>query len=277
MNESLSLRFLYHTAAGRYLLKLLVRPTVSRAAAKFLSCPLSRPMTGYYIRKYGIDLTGCEKTKFDSFNDFFTRIKQIDIHAAEDSVISPCDGFLSIYSITPDRKLDIKHSSYTISSLLEDESLAEKYGGGLCLIFRLEPRHYHRYLYAASGVIKNQKVIGGVLHCVRPIACREFPVYVQNSREYTVTESRNLGSVVQMEIGALLVGKIRNREHLPDFYVTRGSEKGYFEFGGSTIVLMFEADRIEPMPWLSRFTDSGREIPVTIGQTIGRIIHFDEV
>lgn len=40
-----------------------------------------------------------------------------------------------------------------------------------------------------------------------------------------------------MEVGAMMVGRITNHEAVPG-YVTRGEEKGYFEFGGSTIILL---------------------------------------
>ena len=229
MKDSVSLRFLYHTVPGRQVLKTLVRPSVSRKAAKFLSSPASRPLVGYYIRKYDIDLTSCEKTEFASFNDFFTRKKKMNLCVDKTNLISPCDGLLSAYPITDDLRMQIKHSTYSLASLLQDRVLAMQFRSGLCCIFRLEPRHYHRYIYAVSGTIQNQRKIPGILHCVRPITCEEFPVYVQNSRKYTLIRNHALGKVIQMEVGALLVGKIHNYQ--TDQSVECGAEKGYFEQG----------------------------------------------
>ena len=266
MKESASLRFLYHTVPGRQLLKLLVQPDVSRAAAHFMDSPASRPLIGYYVRKYHIDLTGCEKAQFDSFNDFFTRRKKLHICTDQTKLISPCDGFLSVYPITDDLKMQIKHSTYSVGSLLQSKALSQRFRGGLCCIFRLEPRHYHRYIYAVGGTVQKQKQIPGVLHCVRPIACAEFPVYVQNSREYTLIQNDTLGNVIQMEVGALLVGKIHN--HKTDRSAVRGAEKGYFEYGGSTIIMLFQKNAVRLFPKYS-----GYELPVKVGQAYGSIFN----
>ncbi|MCR4646917.1 MAG: phosphatidylserine decarboxylase [Oscillospiraceae bacterium] len=249
---------------------MLVQPSVSQKAAKLLNSPVSRPLVGYYIHKYHIDMTGCEKTQFDSFNDFFTRKKRIRICNDKQKLGSPCDGFLSAYRITDDLRMQIKHSTYSVASLLQSRELAEQFRGGLCCVFRLEPWHYHRYLYAVSGSVLKQKRIPGILHCVRPIACAAYPVYVQNSREYTVIRHPALGNVIQMEVGALLVGKIHN--HRVPSAVAYGMEKGYFEYGGSTIILLFRKDAMQLLPQYSSLPFSGNELPVRIGQPYGSIL-----
>ena len=269
MKESMFLRFLYHTYPGRGLLKILVQPEISKAVARFMSSPLSRPLVSYYIRKYNIDLSGCIKKRFYSFNDFFTRKKKIHTNSDNSTLISPCDGYLSLYTITDDLIIDIKHSRYTVADLLESKETAELFSEGICCIFRLEPRHYHRYLYAVSGEIKGSRTIRGILHCVRPIACAEYPVYVQNSRNYTLIQSDCFGSVIQMEIGALLVGKINNYKNTS--VAEKGKEKGYFEYGGSTIVLLFQNNKADLLPRYKAVSDTGCEIPVMIGQILGRI------
>lgn len=269
MKESLFLRFLYHTVPGRYLLKLLVRPSVSKAAARFLSSAFSRPLIGYYIRKYKIDMTGCEKKKFKSFNDFFTRKKRLNICPDKFSVISPCDGYLSLYPIRNDLHMQIKHSTYTVGELLENNELAESFRGGICCVFRLEPQHYHRYVYPLSGIIQEQKAIPGVLHCVRPIACNQFPVYIRNSREYVLIQHDILGSVIQMEVGAMLVGKIHN--HRRNVSAKYGTEKGFFEYGGSTIILLFQENAIQFLSQFKNAAETEREIPIVLGQAFGKI------
>lgn len=264
MKESASLRFLYNTAPGRKILKLLVQPSVSEAAAHYLSSPASCWLINYYIKKHNINLDNCERQKFSSFNDFFKRKKLISIQKNDNAIISPCDGFLSVYHITKNLYMNIKHSQYTIASLLHDNNLASEFSDGICCVFRLEPQHYHRYLYAVSGDIKKSASINGVLHCVRPIACQKYPVYVQNSRQYTIIKNPILGSVVQMEIGALLVGKIHNHSSVP--YVECGMEKGYFEYGGSTIILIFKKNSILLSSEFAGIADSETEIPVSVGQ-----------
>ena len=268
--DSLLLRFLYLTVPGRILLKIIVHPTVSRIIAHYLSSPLSRWMIRYYQRKYQIELTGCEKQVYSSFNDFFTRKRNLSVWRDPWTIINPCDGFLSVYRITDNLCLQVKHNSYTIGTLLQDESLAKMYSGGICCIFRLEPHHYHHYLFAASGVIKKCKRINGVLHCVRPIACEQFPVYIQNSREYILQQNPILGNIIQMEVGALLVGRIQNNPvHNKTYYIC-GTEKGYFEFGGSTVILLFQKKAIPFLPRFSELCDTEAETTVSIGKVLGR-------
>ena len=221
------------------------------------------------IDKYNIDLRDCIKKEFDSFNDFFTRKKNIRLSINKNTIISPCDSYLSIYQIDENLQLQIKHSTYTVAGLLKNDILAERFRGGICCIFRLEPHHYHRYLYAVSGTIQKHEKISGVLHCVRPIACEKFPVYVQNSREYMLIEHQQSGSIVQMEVGALLIGKIHN--YCSDSQVECGIEKGYFEYGGSTIILLFQKDMVQIFPKFNHFLDTGREMPIKIGQALGKI------
>ena len=163
--------------------------------------------------------------------------------------------------------LDVKHSVYSVGDLLADEELAERFKDGVALVFRLTPANYHRYCYPVTGRVATMRQVEGKLHCVRPIALRTFPVFVQNSREYQVLETKEFGSVVQMEVGALLVGKIKNHMvSAGDSVVQMGREKGYFEFGGSTIILLFEKDKMV----LDEKWTGEEEVPVRLGEVMGK-------
>ena len=52
-------------------------------------------------------------------------------------------------------------------------------------------------------------------------------------------KTRNFGTMIQIEVGALLVGKIQNH---PVTEFKKGDEKGYFELGGSTIILLTQSN-----------------------------------
>lgn len=259
--ETSSIRFLYGTKAGRFCLKVLTCPWVSKAAGVFLSSPLSRPMVKGFIRKNHVDMTPYPQRRYRSFNDFFTRQRKNQIDAAP--LVSPCDAFLSAYPIDQNSTYHIKHIDYRLDELLGDAELAQRYEGGTCLIFRLTPQHYHRYCFACSGKIETTQRLDGKLHCVRPIAYTSLPVFAQNSREYVLIDTVDFGKVVQMEIGALLVGKISN--HPTDGTSNQGQEKGYFEFGGSTILLLLEKGKFQVEPALL----TPEEKDVRYGQKIG--------
>lgn len=272
MKESLALRFLYGTFPGRMILKLLVHPTVSKAAGYFLSSGASKWIVPHYIRKHKIDMNNIEipPAGFSSFNAFFTRKRKNErFDVPPNYLISPCDGLLSVVKIKGTTVLDIKNTRFTVDDLLKSHKLAEKFRAGTALVFRLTPADYHRYCYAADGKILLQKKIKGVLHCVRPIALRTVPVFAQNSREYQVIRTKEYGTMVQMEVGALLVGKIHNSPSAsPHECVQRGAEKGYFEFGGSTIILLFEKHKIQVCHKLYNRQSGNGEIPVHKGEFI---------
>lgn len=274
MRESAVLQLLYRTVPGRMILKILVQPKVSKAAGLFLSSGASKRIVPYYIRKHKIDMSNIEIPSggFSSFNDFFTRKRKTTCFDTSDGhLISPCDGFLSVVRIKEDTVLDIKNTRFTLEELLKDDELAGRFGGGVALVFRLTPAHYHRYCYAAGGKLVRYRKIRGVLHCVRPIALRTVPVFAQNSREYQVLGTECFGTVVQMEVGALLVGKIRNdRSAFQAGHAEKGREKGYFEFGGSTIIILLQKNAVRMNKNLYKRRNSSGEIPVHMGEYIAQ-------
>ena len=268
--EDVTLRLLYGTPVGRAILKILIRPGLSRAAGRYLDSPLSRWLIAPFIRRNRIDMAEYECAAYPSFNAFFTRQKREEYRrfdADPARLISPCDGFLSAYPVEEDGRYAVKGVEYSLEELLADAELAPRFRGGYCFIFRLTPQNYHRYCYVDDGMSGGRTAIPGVLHCVRPVACERYPVYAQNSREYELIATENFGEIVQMEVGALLVGRIRNHPAVGP--VRRGEEKGCFEFGGSTIVLLFERGRVAPDLRIVENMRLNRETPVRMGERIG--------
>ena len=268
--ESATLRFLYETALGRLILKLLCTRRVSRLCGRFLDSGVSRPLIRPFVRRHGIDLGEYTSQEFQSFNDFFSRKIREDrrpVASAPSSLIAPCDGLLSVYRLSGDTVIPVKQSRYTVSSLLGGDSVSENYQNGICLVFRLCVDHYHRYCYIDSGVKGENIFLPGELHTVRPIALEKLPVFTRNCREYTVIKTENFGTVVQIEVGAMLVGKIKNH-HGPGS-VRRGEEKGMFLYGGSTVIVLLEEGRAHLPEELYQAMESRVETPVKMGQRIG--------
>lgn len=276
MRESLVLWFLYRTIPGRMALRLLMQPKISKIAGGYLSSGASKWIVPHYIRKHKIDMSDIEIPTggFSSFNEFFTRKRKTEcFDVTFRHLISPCDGYLTFVNITENTVLNIKNTEFTVDDLLKDHQLAGNFKDGTALIFRLTPANYHRYCYVADGRILFQRKVQGVLHCVRPIALREVPVFVQNSREYQVLETEGFGTMIQMEVGALLVGKIRNKISASGYdYIRRGKEKGYFEFGGSTIILLLQKNTIRVNEKLYEKQDSNGEIPVCMGEFVAKSV-----
>lgn len=267
------LRRLYRTIGGRFILKFLTAPIISKAAGIFMDSPLSIPLIKPFIEKNNIDMKQYLDNKFSSYNEFFTRKIKPQLRPVDKiphHLISPCDSKLTAYKIDSDSIFKIKDSYYRISDLVQSKKLAERYRGGYCLIFRLCVDDYHRYCYIDNGRKGENHFISGVLHTVCPIALENYNIYKQNSREFTVLHTENFGDVVQVEVGAMLVGRICNRHSAYNFH--RGEEKGKFEFGGSTIVMLFEKNRIEPDSDILENSADGIETVVKYGSKIGEKI-----
>ena len=261
---------LYGNAFGRALLRPLVSPVVSKIAGAFLSTRLSCFLIKPFIRKNGIDMEQYEPVAYRSYNEFFSRQirpekRPIDMDPRH--LIAPCDSKLTVMKITPDSRFSLKHTEYTVASLLKNEELAGRYSGGYAMIFRLTVDDYHRYCYVCDGEKEDNVRIRGVLHTVNPIANDYYPIYKENSREYSILHSENLGDILMMEVGALLVGKIVN--HHGCATVTRGQEKGSFQFGGSTVVLLLQPGKATIDEDILENSAANIETIVRMGERVG--------
>lgn len=267
------LQFLYGNALGRGIVSVLIRPWVSKTAGKLMDSSISRLAIPSFIQKNRIDMTQFEDRAFRSFNDFFTRqirpeVRPVDMEPTH--LISPCDCKLTVYPITEDLQVEVKGGVYTMESLLRSKTLAQQFAGGVFLLLRLTKADYHRYCYIDSGIKGENVHIDGVFHTVNPAALERCPVYKENTREYTMLESENFGPVMMMEVGATMVGRIVNYHGAQA--VKRGQEKGKFEFGGSTLIVCLEKDRVRIDEDLLENTRNGVETVVKQGERIGCVI-----
>ena len=272
-----ALQFLYHTVPGRLLLKPLTSRTLSRLAGRFLDSPLSKGLIRPFVKNAGIRLEDYESDGFRCFNDCFTRKIKDGLRPVDpdpEHLIAPCDGLLSVWPIQNGLVVPIKQSLYSIERLLQDKKLAKEYEGGLCLVYRLCVDHYHRYSYVETGEKSGNRFLPGVLHTVRPVALEAVPVFTENCREYTVIRTEKFGPLVQMEVGAMLVGRIFNHEQ-ESGPVERGVEKGMFLYGGSTIVVLVPPSKVEMDQKYLHASAAGQEVAVKLGEPVGhRIISF---
>lgn len=269
------LDYLYKTKSGRILLRPLISKPLSDLAGRFMDSRLSAVLIPAFAGRYAICLDDYEMDQVRNFNDFFSRrIKEgkRPVCTEEGSLIAPCDGLLSISRIKKDRVIRAKQSTFTIRRLLKDRKLAESLEGGYCLVFRLCVQHYHRYIYFDSGFKHKDRRIEGIYHTVRPVALEEVPVFVENTREYSVIDTDHFGRCVQMEVGAMLVGRIAN-DHKGPRRVLRGEEKGHFVYGGSTIIVLIPPDQVvlrkDLQEALELAADETLEIPVRQGEKLG--------
>ena len=181
--------------------------------------------------------------------------------------IANCDCKISVYKIDDNLILNVKKSKYNIKELIKDEKIAKEFSEGYAIVYRLEPSNYHRYIFIDDGEISSHKVIKGKLHTVNPIVYDKYNVFTENTREVSVLETENFGKIIQIEVGALCVGKIVNH-NVSNF--KRYDEKGYFEFGGSTIIHLIKKDSVEIIDELLNNTNENIETRVNVGDIIGK-------
>ena len=267
---TLGLKYCY-TKIGKPTRCIITNPLLTAIVGAYMDTKSSARRIDGFVRRNKIDMSDYVNDKYRCFNDFFTRrlkpgARPIDTNP--DTLISPCDGYLSAYRISGDSEFAIKDSYYNVEDLVGGDEIASEYLKGTCLVLRLGVENYHRYCYIDNGFKSRNYHIKGRYHPVQPIVVRKHPVFKQNTREYCLLETENFGTVTQIEVGACMVGKINN--HHEAGVTHRGSEKGMFLFGGSTIVLLFKEGVLDIPDDVFAATAKGQEAIVKYGEAIAR-------
>lgn len=260
--------FLYKTKIGRIILKIITLPVFSKAFGLIINTKLSTIYINNFIKNNKIEMERFENTKYKSFNDFFTRKvnnQKPDKIYEQNVLISLCDAKLTAYEISDKLTIKVKNSMYSIENLIK-EKITEEFKGGKCLVFRLCPDDYHRYHAFDDYKIIKTKKIKGILHTVNPISYDTYQVFTENQREVSLLKTKNFKNVYQIEVGALNVGKIKNTDKTN---LTKYEEKGYFLFGGSTIILLFQKDTIKLDKDIEKYSKQNIEVKINYGDKIG--------
>src|SRR5262245_44273902 len=269
------MEFLYGSWLGFFITELLFKhrwPTELYARLQHGSG--SKAKIGKFVESHGVNLDDLERPleSFNSFNEFFIRrLKPSSrpIDRRPGSLISIADCRLSVYPIREDAIYQVTAGSLTIARLVGDEEIAAGYAGGSCLIFRLAPVDYHRFGYIDDCEQSPVEAINGFYRSVHPLSLKKLKaVFTENRREYCVLKTANFGDVVHIEVGATAVGRIVQR-HPEGGRFARGEEKGYFEFGGSTVILLLEPGAAQIDDDITEYSGRGIETIVRYGERIG--------
>ena len=329
--------FLYHHFLGRLLLKtIFARPYFSFLRGLYYNSFLSKKDIAPFVEKYGLSKELLKKN-YQSFGSFFSRKEAVYLREAgkentkengeawkeklrekgqarKQAFYATASGKLLAYKIDQEGKiifsgsenngesnllpLEIKGNYYSIEKILK-APCPEFLKGGTLLVFRLSLPDYHRYIFPARGRLLRTKKIKGRLDSVRKEAAH-FKAFSENKREISLLELEGMGKILHVEVGAMLVGHIRNRmgfkpsfdkavechkekgtechrekgnvqssgkNHLAHCFAA-GEEKGYFSLGGSTIVELLN-NKIVIDEDLFENTNKGLETKLEIGERIG--------
>lgn len=264
---------LYQTVFGRMLMKMMQGLGVFRLIAYLLHTRISRMWIPHYIKEHHIDMQPFEHQKYNSFAEFFARSKTTMEYVIDSNMlISPCDGLLSVYPIDENMRISMKGSSYRLQDLVPQPQISKMFRNGLCLVFRLQASDYHHFCCIDDGFLSGMYYVPGQLHSVQPIACESVPVYRLNRRWWGLYETKHFGEIVQIEVGAMAVGKVHFEKERG--MCIRGDEMGHFELAGSTIILLLNADMKKQLKLFEKYrkTRYGKcEMSVIMGEAIGSI------
>lgn len=270
------LKFLYYNPFGKLALNLIIK-------RKFLSSLYGRKMSSHksvnliedFVKTYNINMEESIKKihEFTSFNDFFIRklkpeSRKIDFN--KNALVSPCDGkIFALERINDSSKFFLKGDEFSLGEFFKDNKLAKKFFSGTMLIIRLAPVDYHRYHFPCEGKILPSKLIDGHYFSVSPHAIKQnFRIFCENKREFSILKAKNFGDVCIAEIGATMVGGIV-QTYKANSMVKKGEEKGYFYFGGSTVILLIEKNKIIIDEDILENSNRGIETEIKMGERVG--------
>jgi len=264
--------WLYNNPVGEATLWALAkRKLVSSIYGNMMDRPSSTKKIQAFVEEFDIDMSTFQKQEFNSFNDFFTRKLKNNTRPVDTNstiTVSPADGKLLAYADISNSDFIIKGYRFDILSFLNNADLAQKYLDGTLVVIRLAPPDYHRFHFPISGSASPITRIDGDFYSVNPLALRKMAeIFCLNKREFTIVTNPLFGDVVMAEVGATMVGSIVQTYTVN--FVNKGEEKGYFKFGGSTVVLLFEKNKIRIDDDLLNNTLKAYETAIHEGERIG--------
>ena len=266
------LRFTYEKSLGVLALHALVkRAAFSRWYGRRMDAPASRAKIPPFLSRYGLDVSEFANTpdSFRTFNEFFYRKLKPQARpiAQGDQIITfPADGrHFVLPDIATCTDFFVKGARFDLPALLRDAPLAAHFAHGSMLISRLCPVDYHRFHFPCAGTPGPARLINGPLYSVSPIALRRRPsIHWENKREITVLRSPSFGEVLLLEVGATCVGSIV-QTYTPGTAFEKGAEKGFFRFGGSCFITIFEPGKIQFSDDLIEHSRAGHEVYARMG------------
>jgi phosphatidylserine decarboxylase len=166
----------------------------------------------------------------------------------------------------------VKGNFLNFDLMLANPKWSKIFDQGPMMIARLCPVDYHRFHYPDDGNVIEHWRVQGDLHSVNPLALKyKNDIFCQNERVVSILKTQNFGHLAYIEVGATCVGKII-QSHAWEKSFKRGDEKGYFLFGGSTVILIGEKGKWLPSEDLLSNTQKEIETWVPIGTSVGELL-----
>ena len=277
------LRLIYASPIGCLPLWMAIkRGWFSRWYGRKMSHPKSKSRIPDFIREFDIDETELAEpaSSHACFNDFFSRKLKKEarpICKSPQKIAFPADGrHLGFQNVSETSSIFVKGQQFDLPSLFRSEELAKPYEKGTLVISRLCPTDYHRFHFPIDGVATTPDLINGPLFSVNPIALRKnISIFWKNKRYLNFSDNPRVGRVAQFLVGATCVGSVTITAKLPQ-EVKKGEEFGYFSFGGSTVLTLFEENKVALSNDLLECSSQCIELYARMGEEMGEIEATDQ-
>jgi len=276
-------KFAYANPIGRLLGPVIASKMLSQLYGKSQDSLKSAKKVAPFLKNFNIQIDQYQKgsfkenpieTSYRSFNEFFIREFQ-----EGERTFTLKDGEMGAFaearyfgheSMSDELNIPVKGSMLRAVDLIGDPELAKEFIGGPLMIARLCPVDYHRYHYPDHGKTLKAFTVPGDLHSVNPLALKyREDIFIKNERRVSILETEHFGKLAYIEVGATCVGKIvQSFDESKPF--KKGDEKGYFLFGGSTVVLCGEKGKWAPSDDILKNTEAGIETYIQLGDAVAQ-------
>jgi phosphatidylserine decarboxylase len=275
------IKFLYCSIAGRRIGSFLTNKYISQAYGIMQDSPSSHRKVRPFIEQFNIPIEDYEpgtrpaidvKDSYRNFNEFFIRKfkpgKRPFLTEAHQMPAFAEARYVGFDAVDEKKTYPVKGHYLLAKDLIGNDQVAKIFDGGPLLIARLCPVDYHRYHYPDNGTVLDHFRVPGAYDSVNPLALRyKNQIFIKNERYVSILQTENFGRIAYIEVGAICVGKIVQSHRWSEPF-NRGDEKGYFLFGGSTVIVLGEKGLWKPSQDISTNTANGIETYLHLGQEV---------
>jgi phosphatidylserine decarboxylase len=275
------IKFLYTSIAGQKIGTAFTNKYFSMAYGAFQDLPSSHGKVRPFIEKFKINMDEYEagtrpaldpRDSYRTFNEFFVRRfklgKRSFVTEPNRMAAFAEARYVGFDSINEKETYPVKGTYLKAKDLVGNDQVSKIFEGGPLLIARLCPVDYHRYHYPDNGKVLDNFRVPGAYDSVNPFALKyKNQIFIKNERHVSILQTENFGRLAYIEVGAICVGKIV-QSHRWNKPFMRGEEKGYFLFGGSTVVLLGEKGAWKPSADISANTAKGIETYLHLGTEV---------
>lgn len=276
-----AIKFVYDNPFGRLLAPIVASKQLSQVYGSYQDWGVSKNKVPPFVKNFNIDLSiykagshpaDRKEDSYKSFNEFFIREfedKQRTFISDKSKMPAFSEArYFGHQEINDDVTIPVKGKLLNSKDLLADSKWADTFKGGPLLVARLCPVDYHRYHYPLDGTTLDSFPIKGQFHSVNPLALKSKPdIFLINERRASILETAQFGKLAYIEVGAAMVGKII-QSHDESTAHRQGDEKGYFLFGGSTVILLGEKGKWSPSVDIVQNTHNGIETYLHLGEEV---------